>query len=245
MPIGSEIIRFDSTTSTNNYASALLHEGSAGDGTVIRAGFQTGGRGQEGNTWESERDKNLLISIILFPEKILPSDQFSISMAVSVALVRFLSRYLQGVRIKWPNDIYFRDDKIAGILMECAISGNRISHAIAGLGLNVNQTIFAGTAPNPVSMKLITGIDYDVDAVMRELITDLDRSYASVLKEGRRAVEDEYLGMLYRKDQWHRFSAAGKEFIGMITGIDDTGCLVVTGKSGTRRSYMFKEIVYL
>jgi BirA family biotin operon repressor/biotin-[acetyl-CoA-carboxylase] ligase len=245
MRIGSVIIHTDITVSTNNYAATLLLEEKVIEGSVISAGFQTVGRGQSGNRWESEKDKNLLFSIILYPERISPTDQFLISKAVSLGIAGFLMRHISDISIKWPNDIYAGNDKIAGILIENAIAGSRMIHSIAGIGLNVNQTIFTSDAPNPVSMKLITGVEYDTSLLFRELLDSIDGFYQRILKYGGDSIEDEYQKLLFRKGEWHQFRAGGSRFRGMITGTDSSGCLLINDESGKETAYMFKEIEYL
>ncbi|MFO7575845.1 MAG: biotin--[acetyl-CoA-carboxylase] ligase [Bacteroidales bacterium] len=245
MKIGSVMIHTDITVSTNNYAAILLQEDRVVEGTVISTGFQTGGRGQAGNNWESENNKNLLFSIILYPERIPPGDQFLISKAVSLGISGFLMRYISDISIKWPNDIYAGNDKIAGILIENAIAGSRMVHSIAGTGLNVNQTIFTSNAPNPVSMKLITGMEYDTSLLLRELLDSIDSFYQRILKYEKDSLENEYHNLLFRKGEWHLYRAGGGWFRGMIIGTDSSGCLLVQDESGRETAYMFKEIEYL
>ncbi len=162
MIIGSNIYFYDHLTSTNSEAVRLLKESGLPEGAVISAGFQSAGRGQKENKWESEEGKNLLISVILFPINIEPDLQFIISMTISLGICDFLKRHIPASSIKWPNDIYVNNDKIAGVLIENSIMGSSIEYSIAGIGLNINQEKFTGDAPNPVSLKNITGIDYDI-----------------------------------------------------------------------------------
>ncbi|MBM3420883.1 MAG: biotin--[acetyl-CoA-carboxylase] ligase [Bacteroidetes bacterium] len=243
--LGKEIVFLDSTASTNTYAAALVESGEASHGTVVAAGFQTSGKGQAGNKWESEKDKNLTFSIVLFPERVPASAQFSLSMVVSAGIAHALMRHMGGIRIKWPNDIYAGDDKIAGILIEHAVSGNRIGHTIAGIGMNVNQTVFTSDAPNPVSMKLISGIDYDTKVVLAEVLESVGRQYDLLTAGGKHAIEEEYNRLLYRKDEWHRFTSEGTVFTGMIMGVGESGELILKNGSGGVNSYLFREIEYI
>lgn len=245
MKIGSVIIEVDTTVSTNNYASTIIREEEVTEGTVISTGFQTGGRGQAGNRWESEKGKNLLLSIVLYPDVIPASDQFLLSKAVSMGIACFLNRYIPDVAIKWPNDIYSGDKKIAGILIENAIAGSRIVHSIAGIGLNVNQTVFRSEAPNPVSMKLITGTEHNNQLLLRELLDSTDSFYQQLLSGRRTYTDDGYHKLLYRRGEWHNYSSRGEGFRGMIVGTDRSGCLLVKRESGSTSAYMFKEIEYL
>jgi BirA family transcriptional regulator, biotin operon repressor / biotin---[acetyl-CoA-carboxylase] ligase len=239
------IIQLESTRSTNSYAADLLRGNRAGEGTVIAARYQSEGRGQSQNIWESEQDMNLLFSIILCPDRIKPEDQFILSMAVSLAIKDFLIRHIGSVKIKWPNDIYIGSDKIAGILIENAIAGDRILHTIAGVGLNVNQVAFLSDAPNPVSMKMVTGLDYDTDIILREIVEAILARYRQATDGGRADVMHEYHSSLWLMGESHRFRSKGVEFTGTIIGTDSRGCLLVKCEDGSIRYYAFKEVEYL
>ncbi len=165
MIIGSKLFLFESLPSTNSYAAFLLKNEVIPEGAIVSAEYQTTGRGQGSNIWESENGKNLLISIILYPSIIYPASQFLISMALSLGICDFLKRFIPDCSIKWPNDIYVNDDKIAGILIENSIMGDKIESTIAGIGLNINQEKFLSDAPNPVSLSLITGKKYDLNSL--------------------------------------------------------------------------------
>lgn len=147
MIIGSKIVFIKNLPSTNTYAVSLLKEGDIPEGTIIYTNFQASGRGQMGNTWESEDGKNLLISIIIFPKMIKPAKQFIISKTVSLGIYDFLRRHINNVLIKWPNDIYVNNDKIAGILIENSLLNDEIESTIVGIGINVNQQKFLCRLP--------------------------------------------------------------------------------------------------
>ncbi len=181
MIIGSNIIFHNELISTNTCAALLLKQQKPPEGTVIHANFQTAGKGQKGNIWVSEAGKNLLFSIILFPDMIKPEEQFGISMAISLGICDFLNKLIPVCSIKWPNDIYAGDDKIAGILIENSIRGGNIESSIAGIGLNINQVIFPSYLPNPVSLKLITGKEHDPDYCLNELLSSLDKRYKMLI----------------------------------------------------------------
>jgi BirA family biotin operon repressor/biotin-[acetyl-CoA-carboxylase] ligase len=176
--------------------------------------FQSAGRGQPGNAWESEEDKNLLLSIIVYPGTVAPPDQFIISMSVSLAISDFLT--LHGIKstIKWPNDIYVDDRKIAGILIENSVRGSSIENSIIGIGLNVNQQRFRGNAPNPVSMSMLTGTTFDTGTCLMELLTFLDLRYKNLIRGDSGAIREEYLRSLYRTGEWHDYITEGKSLQG-------------------------------
>ena len=139
-------------SSTNTYLKELLTAGvELPELTLVDADFQTGGRGQQQNVWESEADKNLLFSLLCHPTFLPATNQFVLSQAIAVAVQRTLSEYTDGITIKWPNDIYWNDRKICGTLIECNLMGSTIKDCIIGTGINVNQTEFRSDAPNPVS----------------------------------------------------------------------------------------------
>jgi len=165
------IISLEEVDSTNNYAKLLLSKEEVKEGTLIRTRFQTTGRGQHQNRWESERDANLTFSLLLHPY-VLPADEpFFLSQITALGVVDFLSSSyeLENLSIKWPNDIYWKDKKIGGILIENLLSGQLIAHSILGVGVNINQTVFGGDVPNPVSVKQITGNDHDLETAYQKI----------------------------------------------------------------------------
>lgn len=217
------------THSTNTLLKELIAKGQ--EPKFIYAGYQTAGRGQTGNSWESEEGKNLLCSILLPPDKNL----YFLNIAVGVAILRLLG---EDFTIKWPNDIYYGDKKVAGILVENAIIGNEVKYSIAGIGLNVNQTEFRSDAPNPVSLKQITGKEYDVDALMQRLYEAIQ----AVLKED---VWSEYKDHLYRREGFWPFEDKNGVFEACIEDVLPTGEIVLCDKSGQTRQYGFKQIKYI
>lgn len=223
------------TNSTNTLLKELLARGEWPEGeTYLYAGYQTAGRGQTGNGWESEKGKNLLCSILLPPNKNL----YLLNIAVSVAIVRMIDEPLT---IKWPNDIYYHDKKLAGILLENAIVGSEIKYTIAGIGLNVNQTAFVSDAPNPISLRQITGKEYDVDQMMNNLIEAVE----AVLNEPEEAIWQEYKANLYRREGFWPFEDEKGEFDARIEDVLPTGELVLRDRDNKKRIYHFKQIRYV
>lgn len=245
MEVQKNIIYLESVDSTNNYARNLLNQGKVPEGTVIWAGYQTVGRGQLHNKWESEPNSNLLVSIILHPSEIRPEEQFILSMAVSLAIKDLLDKYITGVKIKWPNDIYSGNDKIAGILIENAIAGNEILYTIAGIGLNVNQENFLSNAPNPVSLKILTREEYKTDELLNRLVVCLNDRYGTAKAVGRNGLDKDYHSSLWRLGEWHKFRSDNEVFSGQICGTDKQGCLLVRDENGVIANYAFKKIEYL
>lgn len=245
MIIGSKLFYSEELTSTNTYASLILNEGKVVEGSVFYTDYQTSGKGRSGNKWESERGKNLLISIVLYPESVLPDNQFLISMAVSLGICDFADNYFKGSKIKWPNDIYVNDDKIAGILIENSILAGNLENCIAGIGFNINQVEFPALIPNPVSLRMLTGIEYDKVFCLKELLKCLDDRYSQLLYGSREKLKSEYLLRLYRLNEWNYYRSEEKLFRGMIKGISAYGRLKIEDENGTSADFDFKEIEYV
>jgi len=245
MIIGSDIQFYGSLESTNTYASQCLKTTELQEGTVICSDFQTAGKGQQGNRWESEDGKNLLFSIILYPASVSLDSQYFISMAISLGISDFLLGILPEVKIKWPNDIYVKNDKIAGILIENSVMGGTIESCIAGIGININQERFSPGIPNPVSMKMITGKESDTRICLKEILNYLDNRYKQLLYGNRALIRDEYVSLLYRAGEWHPYRAEGNIFKGMIKGISETGSLIIEKEDNSFSEFSFKEVDYI
>lgn len=234
--------------STNSYVS--LHAGELEDMTMVIADSQTAGRGQRGNSWESERGKNLTFTLMHRPVGIEPRMQFAISEATALAVADFLRAEGVEARVKWPNDIYVGDRKIAGILIEHSLTGARIDSTRIGVGLNVNQRAFVSDAPNPVSMWQITGREEDISRVAASLGSHLERRLRQAADAaGRETLHEEFVRSLWRGDGLpHPFRRRGdaSEFRGVISGISPEGPIEITdADTGARESFMFKEVEFL
>ena len=236
-----------STASTNSYLSkmAMMLPG----GTVIHTPEQTAGRGQKGNTWESETGKNVIFSMLLKKPMVPIVNQFYISEAVSVAIVEVLSQYIGGFSIKWPNDIYHDDRKVCGILIEHSIMGASINHSILGVGINVNQVEFKSDAPNPVSLAQLLDRDVDVDDVLHRVCEAIEKrcAFDAYTESAFEELHKEYLSLLYRKDEkYHRFVLPeGDEFDAKIAEVEPTGMLVLERENGMQERFAFKEVGFV
>ncbi|MDP4223447.1 MAG: biotin--[acetyl-CoA-carboxylase] ligase [Bacteroidota bacterium] len=245
MIIGSSYIYRDITDSTNNFAHQLIKESRPAEGTIIHTGYQSAGKGQKGNTWESERGKNLLFSIILYPAVIRPEEQFIISMAVSLGICDFIGRHVKRCTIKWPNDIYAGDDKIAGILIENSISGERIDYSVVGIGLNVNQEKFPLDVPNAVSLKMLTGKDYNTEACLKKLAADLDRRYMKILSGKQAAIRNDYTSSMYLFMEWYNFMTDQGPVYGRIISVDTSGRLMIEDEYEKIHRFSFREVSFM
>lgn len=243
------LIELDESTSTNTHLASIAAD--SPHGTVVSARRQTAGRGQRGNSWESEPGANITMSMLLRPEGLHPARQFIISEAVSLAIVNVLRRYLpsQDVRIKWPNDIYVGDGKICGILIENSITSTGINHSVVGIGINVNQLRFLSDAPNPVSMAQMSGHEYDVHDLTVEFCTEIlrevDIAVASELSEaGSGQLAGRYFGNLWRTEGFYpyRDNLRGEFISARIVAVAPDGIITLRLADGEERSYAFKQI---
>ena len=239
------IIFLTEVESTNNYANQLVLSKAAEHGTVVLAQYQNKGKGQQGNSWESEPGKNLLASIILFPDFLSAAKQFYLSKIASLAIVDFLKMESKEVSIKWPNDIYIQNKKVAGTLIENAIKGQNLSSSIIGIGLNLNQEIFLSDAPNPVSLKLVTSQIYDIEKVAETIFDNMFHWYQILKNEGFDVIDSTYFNQLFRANEWAIFAKQGVQFEAKINGIGEFGQLILEERNGSISEYMFKEVEFV
>ena len=242
----TEIINLGETASTSDWLCSAPTP--APDCmTVATATHQTAGRGQGTNRWESEAGKNLLLSILTSPTSVPADRQFVLSMAGALALRAALCRYTGHISLKWPNDIYWRDRKISGTLIETAIQGKTIRRCIYGIGLNVNQQVFRSDAPNPVSLYNITGRETPLQE-LRDLVLSHFAAYYRRATEG--AFDDiagEYNAALYRRDGFHAYQdvASGTVFSARLEHIGTDGLLRLVDTCNCHRVYSLKEVKFV
>jgi BirA family biotin operon repressor/biotin-[acetyl-CoA-carboxylase] ligase len=229
-----KIIHIDETDSTNRW----LREQGGEEDMVVWADFQTAGRGQGTNKWESEQGKNLLFSILLHPKDIPANKQFAISMQVSLAICEALGEQIGDLSIKWPNDIYWRNAKICGILIENRLQGSRIRDSIIGVGLNVNQRQFHSDAPNPVSLWQICEQETDREQLLKDILKAFDRHQGKELKA-------QYLSKLYRRKGFHPYADQNGAFMAEIVDVEEDGHLLLRDEEGKERRYAFKEVSFI
>jgi len=246
--VGQNLITLKEVDSTNTFLkNTLSNSKPLPEGTVIMAESQYAGRGQQQNRWHSEDGKNLTFSLLLKPSFLAISDQFDLTRAVSLGVYDALEPLLgDGLKIKWPNDIYYNDMKLGGMLIENALQGNQIKHTVIGIGLNINQTSFPDVVPNAISVRQILQQDYDLRLILSHICNNIEAWYLK-LKDGQNnVVRDTYLSRLYWLNGYKRFrSAANGEFEGKIINVQDNGILVVEDRFGTELMFNFKEIEFL
>jgi len=242
--IGNLIVRLEVTDSTNNYANRQIREHGLSEGTVFLAYEQTTGRGQQNNSWESVPGENLLFSIVLFPDFLEIRRQFMISKVVALGIYKALNKYVDSLKIKWPNDIYVGNRKLGGILIENSIMSGLLKSSIVGIGLNVNQTVFYSNAPNPVSLKMLTNQHYDSEIILTEILSGIDWYY-SLLRNGEEEIIDrEFISALYRINEKHFFKAEDVVFEGEILGVNEIGQLLIRKNDGEVLEFHFKEVEF-
>ena len=234
-------------TSTNTYVKELLQAGvELPDITLVSADFQSGGRGQRGNSWESARGENLTFSIVCHPEGIKACRQFVLSQAIALAVCDTVGEYIDHVTVKWPNDIYWHDRKLCGILIECTLSGDEIRDCIIGVGLNVNQTTFTSDAPNPVSLAQIIGFSLNRDMLLRGIADAFSTLYDQLQAGKADEIESAYKQRLYRREGFYRYQEpGGDEFDAEIVDVEPSGHLVLGTQEGVIRKYEFKEVKFI
>lgn len=230
--IGAPLIELSTVDSTNIYAMEQIRLGQAISGSAYFTQEQTQGRGQMGKFWESEKGQNILISYVLDWEKAAISPNFGLSVAVSLGVYDFFSAIAgEETSLKWPNDLYWRDRKAVGILIQNSLKGKHISWSVIGIGINVNQTVFSEAVPKGVSLKQITGKTFD----LRVLIKDLSYQLSQRLNDwtaGKAAAQlEEYNQLLFRKNKLQAFMTEQGAMEGVIKEVNQEGQLILdTGK---------------
>lgn len=240
------LLHWDETNSTNNLLSKLCDEQHIAAFTTVYTDYQTAGKGQRGNTWEAERGANALFSFVCYPTFLEARRQFLLSQIASLAVCQQLAQYAEGFSIKWPNDIYWQDKKIAGILIENDLAGMHIGRCITGIGLNINQKTFSKELPNPVSLTQITHQSYDCRKMIGDILHRAQVLYQLGQEEqGAADIAQQYKERLFRKQGMHRYADAGGEWKGRIVEVEPDGHLVLEDEQGKLRRYAFKEVEYL
>jgi len=223
---------------------------------AVRTDFQTAGRGQMGNGWESEKGKNILLSVRLNPKNLPAEQQWKMCLTASVVLWQTVADHIddpQQLCIKWPNDLYYKDQKLAGMLIENTLRGNWIESSIVGIGLNINQEKWVGNAPNPTSLKCITGRTHEVTAIANTLEQNLRNIGVTSANW-----ESLYRQHLYRKEGYFWWeerdvnlhptmngTRTEQSFEAAVEGITPTGELVLRRRNGEKKTYHFKQIKYI
>jgi BirA family biotin operon repressor/biotin-[acetyl-CoA-carboxylase] ligase len=240
--IGKKLIYLPTCQSTNDEATDLLRLGKGLEGTVVITDYQTAGRGQRGNQWLAKAGENFTLSLILRPNFLSPSQQFYLNIAVSLGIYEFFESFLgERLKIKWPNDLYFGDQKLGGVLIENIIQGARIESSVIGMGLNINQIDF--DHPRATSLRLLTAKEFALEDLLPDLLVFLEKNYLLLRNGHYGLLKTRYLHSLFRYQEHHLFYRNDIPFTGMIVGVTEVGRLAVQIEN--RLEYFdFKEISY-
>ena len=239
-------IHLPATESTNTALRQWIDTHTCSEEFVLLdADAQTCGRGQRGNHWESQAGLNLTFSLACHPQGIAPAHQFVLSQAIALAVQESLAQWAEGFTVKWPNDIYWRDRKVSGTLIESDLQGKRIRTCIIGTGINVNQTRFLSDAPNPASLRQILGRPVDREHLLQAVLHAFVRRYRQIQQGQAPALHADYMTRLYRAQGLHPYADAQGTFLAEIADILPTGHLILRRQDGRLSRYEFKEVTFL
>ena len=241
--IGKEIEWLEKVNSTNLYLGGLTRNFSK-DGLVVAAKFQSEGRGQRGNSWESNAGENLTFSILIFPKFLEVQKQFLISKVASMGVFDVISSLVPNVSIKWPNDIYIQNCKVGGILIENSFSSDFMDSCIIGIGVNVNQLNFTDELPNPTSLRRVTGENYNVNELLKLFIDSLNKRYQQLIDGEWETLSKDYFQSLYHKNDYYNYKAKGKKFTARVVDVRESGELVLETTEGKTLEFGFKEVSF-
>jgi BirA family biotin operon repressor/biotin-[acetyl-CoA-carboxylase] ligase len=237
-PIGEPFFELSEVDSTNNYAMQMVQTQLAEHGTTWFAHFQNAGKGQRGKQWKAEPGQNIMMSCILETSRLPIDNQILLNIAVALACLDFFAKYAgQKTCIKWPNDIYWKDKKAGGILIENVLKGETWKYSIVGMGININQILFPASIPNPISLSLITGESYDLVPLAKVLCGHLEKRWQQLLSKNNKSLLDEYNQRLFKLNQPITFKKENIIFEGIIKGVNRKGELLVQKKNDSIVAY--------
>ena len=243
---GKLIKYLPSCHSTNDIAVQMIQsENMVFEGTVIITDNQTAGRGQRGNIWEASSGENLTFSLIIKPNFLKASNQFQLNVAISMGVFDFLSEFIdENLSVKWSNDIYHGDKKMGGILIENSLQGYQIGHSIIGIGLNINQLEFNNLRATSLRNITQNPLKYDLSEMLKRLLENLEKNYLKIKNDNYESLKIKYLSNLFRFQKYHYFKRNGQQFLGKITGVDETGKLGIE-TDGCVNYFDFKEVEFI
>jgi len=243
--IGKPLLEYESLDSTNIFSQELVSKSSPTEGTTVLAHYQSSGKGQYGRVWESKAKENITLSIILRPKFLAIKQQFFLNVVSSLAVADAIEYYIKDhVMIKWPNDVYIKNNKICGILIQNNLQGQQILNAVVGIGINVNQIDFHKDIPNPTSIKKEAGENIELIELRDLLFGTFEKYYEQLRSGGSEDLKKQYQERLYKKGHISRFRLDEKEVEGVIRSINDQGQLEIE-INGSLESFSKTEIQYL
>lgn len=244
--IGQPFIELASVESSNNYATTQVQAALAEHGTAWFAHNQTKGKGQRGKTWLTEPGANIILTTIIEPAGASIKEQFILSAAMANACFSFFALYAgDETSIKWPNDIYWRDRKAGGILIENIIQGNHWKYVIVGIGMNINQTTFPEGLKNPVSLKQITGKTFSTVGLAKELCTHLQSKWEQFEQGNYEIILSNYNSSLFRLNEQVDFAFAQQANTYSVKGVNRSGELIIENQCGATKSIKFGEAEWI
>lgn len=236
---------FEEIDSTHDYLCSVLSKTNPPAGFCVTSAFQSGGRGQIGRNWFSSSGKNLLASMVFYPKDMVVSRQFDLTIWVTNCLLDVLDKYqLQHLTVKWPNDIYVGEKKIAGILIQNTLRGDLIKNCVISIGLNVNEVDFPDTLPNPTSVYLETGDQKDIETMLEEIRNKLELDFDKIMSAiPMKEFRNMYLTKLFGKSAYYKYrDKDGKEFSALVHQVDEDGRLYLKKENGEIGSYLFRQV---
>ncbi|MBE9480276.1 MAG: biotin--[acetyl-CoA-carboxylase] ligase [Bacteroidetes bacterium] len=245
--IGANIINLDSVDSTNSYAAKMMPEDRLPEGTVIVAKTQHAGKGQDKNYWESAPFSNLTFSVVLYPDFLAVEKQFILNKFVALAVYDFVKSFIKKhkVSIKWPNDIYIDEKKVAGILINNTIQGNVFDYSIIGIGLNINQIKFNSEAPNPVSLINILKEHLNLKNCLDKLCIFLEKRYFQLRSGQEGLINSDYLKSMFRFQSFHKYKFKDKIIEAKITNVSEFGKLILETRDSEKIECDIKEVSFI
>ncbi len=239
------IIEVKKVGSTNEKLKKFIAEDDLPEGIVVLAENQENGKGLGTNTWESEPGKNLTFSLLLRPDFLDAENMFLISKTVSLGIIDYLNSIKECFTIKWPNDIYYCNKKVGGILIENQIQGKSINYSIIGIGINVNQEVFKSDAPNPISLKTIFGKTIPLHECLENITNQIGIWYDLLAEGFEEKINQRYHDHLFRNQDYHDFKAGDELLYAKIKQVENDGCLVLKLPDGTIRKFYLKEVEFV
>ncbi len=245
LPHNWQHIHLEQTDSTMQQIRRAEYADSSAEFTLLTTSYQHAGHGQRGTHWEADAEQNLLFSFIFHPHFLAANQQFYLSEALALAVREMLALYVDEICVKWPNDVYYRQHKLCGMLLEHDLRGAHLATTRTGVGININQETFHSDAPNPMSLKLITGRSYSLPTLLQQTLLAFERRYRMLQRGEFAKLHQEYLHHLYCGTGLHPFRDAEGSFQAEIVSISPTGMLTLRKADGTEREYAFKEITFV
>lgn len=241
--MGKKVVYMPSCHSTNDVASDLIKKGDVEEGTIVITDHQTKGRGQPGNHWEAEEGKNITCSLVLKPKTLSISDQFLLNVIISMGVADIVSSILSiDTKVKWPNDIYCKGEKVSGILIKNTIKKYTLENSVAGIGLNVNQQRFSNS--KATSLSILSGnATYDLPQILESLVLSIEKRYFQ-WKNDTESLWNDYLEQLYWLGEVRTYKSEGEYFTGIIRSVTKSGKLVIEDEVYTKE-FDFKTIEFI